>query len=54
MDQSAGVTSGHLELYAVVHPEFDWVSGHIQPLHFTALQLEIAIDHPVREYATGE
>jgi hypothetical protein len=29
------------------------VSGHIQTLHFTALELEIAIDHPVGEYATG-
>jgi len=42
-----------VDLYGVVHIEFDGVCGHVQTLDLTFLQLDVAIDHVVSEYAAA-
>ncbi len=40
-------------LHAVVHAKLDRMGRHVQQFHFTALELEVSINHAVCEDATG-
>ena len=39
--------------HGVVHVELDRVRGHVQALHISLLELDVAVDHVVSEYAAG-